>query len=260
MESSFKKKIVAGVASLALIAGVAGVSNAFLSDKTEVTDNVLTVGNVDITLNETFEQNSKLIPGTSSSNTVKKEVNVTNTGSENAYVRVHLAIPSALVDQNINAYNDVLHVNFTAASAAPGKWSWHPTNVEGNGWTDNGRANNNVYNTTINGEDYTVWVITYRTPVGPGSTTENAIHQVYLDSHANTSKNGSNVIITKPVVSANGTVSDTETMTYTAVGGKLGIKVMAEGVQSDGFEDAYTALNTTFGTPGSEGYVSPFNK
>lgn len=50
----------------------------------------------------------------------------------------------------------------------------------------------------------------------------------------------------------------------TAIGEEPGdrwqIKVFAEGVQAAGFDDAYTALNTAFGTPGSIGYVDPWNK
>ena len=38
------------------------------------------------------------------------------------------------------------------------------------------------------------------------------------------------------------------------------ILVYAEGTQVDTFENAYDALNTAFGTPGSVGYVSPWNK
>lgn len=97
-----KKKVltVCLVAVIAIMA-VAGASLAYLTD-TDAEDNVFTVGNVQIDLTEDFTQNSKLLPATGSAqdgtlvNGVKKEVFVTNTGSEDAYVRVHIAIPEAL--------------------------------------------------------------------------------------------------------------------------------------------------------------------
>ncbi len=42
--------------------------------------------------------------------------------------------------------------------------------------------------------------------------------------------------------------------------GNVTIKVFAEAAQTATFENAYDALNTAFGTPGSEGYVAPWNK
>ena len=59
-----KKKIVTCclVAAL-LVIGVIGASLAYFTDK-DAKDNVFTTGNVDISLQENFEQNSKLLPAT----------------------------------------------------------------------------------------------------------------------------------------------------------------------------------------------------
>ena len=260
-----KKKsiLMAAIAVMLVAVLVVGGTLAYFTDKTDVVDNVFTTGNVKIAVQEEFEQNSKLVPGTNDTNTVKKVVNVKNAGSEDAFVRVHIAIPAALVDQDINAYNDMLHMNFTGASAADGKWSWHPKMCTGNGWTDNGRANNNTYNTMIDGVEYTVWVVTYRTALKQGEVAEGAISQVYLDKfvEATVGEDGA-VTYTKPFFTdkQGGTVDPEKTMTYTVPANGFQIKVIAEGVQAEGFSDAYAALNTAFGTPGAKGYVSPFTK
>ena len=250
-----KKKLTAIFLCVALVAiAVVGASLAYFTD-TDKETNTFTVGNVKIELQETFAQDSVLIPGTNKINTVEKVVDVQNTGKTDAYVRVHLAIPAALVDQDINAYNDMLHTNFTGASAADGKWSWHPTMTSGDGWTDNGRANNNTYNTKIDGVEYTVWVITYRTALKPNEKAEGAISQVYLDKYVNAIQNDDgSITYTKPFFTdkQGGTVDESKTMNYTiAADGKIPVYVVAEGCQVDGFADAYEALNTSFGTPGS---------
>ena len=258
-----KKKIVALCLCVALaVVAIGGATLAYFTDTDEAT-NTFTAGNVQIAIKEKFEQNAKLLPGTNEINKVEKIVDVENTGSEKAFVRVHIAVPADLVDQDINAYNDMLHVNFTAASAAAGKWSWHPTMTDGAGWTENGRENNNTYNTTIDNVKYTVWVVTYRTALAKGETAEGAISQVYLDKFVNATVDANGTITyTKPFFTdrQGGTVDANKTMTYTVPTGGIQIKIMAEGVQAEGFTDAYAALNEAFGTPGSEGYVSPFNK
>ncbi len=60
-----------------------GGTLAYLTDQTDAVANVMTVGNVDITQKEDFEQNSSLYPGVA----VKKEVTVENVGNSDAYVR-----------------------------------------------------------------------------------------------------------------------------------------------------------------------------
>ena len=74
-------------------------------------------------------------------------------------------------------------------------------------------------------------MVTYGTALKTNvETPEKAMHQVYLDSHT------SNEAIKSYI--------DT-------LGNNWQIKVLAEGVQAAGFADAYTALNTAFGVPGT---------
>ena len=244
------KKILALVLviCLAMAIGV-GATLAYLMD-TDKAVNTFTVGNVDITLHEEFKQGSKLLPGID----VQKQISVSNEGTEAAYVRIHMAIPSML-DSGSNdephfaAYNNTLHWNFSGASVQEGQWS-QLQNKDAKGpnaaypnWPDNG-GDYNFYTTTVDRVLYNVYVITYETALAPkgedgAATATNAIEKVYLDA-AVTNEQLNEIT--------------------TALNGAPKILVVAEGGQAAGFQDAYTALNTQFGDPMAEGYVSPFKK
>ncbi|MDU5106875.1 TasA family protein [Clostridium sp.] len=225
------------IATLSLVAALAattiiGGTMAYFTD-TDSEDNVFTTGNVDIELVENFEQNSKLIPATGSAqngtleNGVTKEVSVKNVGTEDAYVRVHIAIPNVLDngDPTFDASNNVLHFNYATDSIGVGKWDWSNSTgapYEGN-W--------NYYEKNIDGIDYNVYVVTYESKLATGvETPEKAMHQVYLDSKV---------------------TNDDITKMKEVLGDEWEIKVVAEGTQAAGFDDAYEALNTAFGTPGT---------
>lgn len=247
-----KKQITALATCVATVAiAVAGATLAYFTD-TDSKTNTFTTAKVDITLVEDYQENSKLMPGTSKDgNAVKKEVYVKNENdSETSYVRVHIAVPSALVDKNLNSYNDMLHWNFKAEDWAPKGWSLKPTYTENdNGWTDNGWSNQNAYTTTIDNVDYTVWVVTYRTALGAGETTPGAaMTQMYLDWRVDTADGKT---YTKANYDASGNKID-GTMSYTLPeDGKIPVLVVAEGTQAAGFADAYEALNAAFGVPSS---------
>ena len=238
-----KKKITAISRCAALLAiAIVGASLAYFTD-TDAKDNVFTTGKVDITLNENFDQNSKLLPSTGSAqqgtlkNGVKKEIQVKNEeGSEDTYVRVHIAIPAILDNgaDDFDAGKNVLHFNYNKNSIGEGKWDWSKTTgapYEGD-W--------NYYETTIDNIKYNVYVVTYGTALKAGQATpEYAMHQVYLDSKV--------------------TNADIEKINE-ALGTNWEIKVFAEGAQAAGFDNAYDALNAAFRTPGTADYVSPWNK
>ena len=228
-----KKRIVTIALVVALVAIAAVGTLAYFTD-TDKVDNVFTSGKVDISLKENFEQNSKLAPATGSAqagtlqNGVKKEIAVTvNEGSEDTFVRVHIAIPSILDDgaDTFDAKNNVLHFNYDQNSIGEGKWDWSKTAgapYQGD-W--------NYYEATIDGIKYNVYVVTYGTALKAGETTpEYAMHQVYLDSKVSS--------------------ADIEEINK-VLGTKWKIKVIAEGCQAAGFADAYAALNASFGVPGT---------
>ncbi len=82
-----KKKIIALSLVIAMLA-VAAISStlAYFTD-TEYNANVMTVGNVDITQDEIFDDTTVLQPGMQ----VEKEVTVTNVGQGDAYIRTLIA-------------------------------------------------------------------------------------------------------------------------------------------------------------------------
>ena len=230
-----KKKILAiAFAAILAVTAITGASLAYLQD-TDTEDNVFTVGNVEIDLYENFVDESKLLPAVYDAtnkeykNAVEKEVFVTNTGSEDAYVRVHIAIPSILDDAqpNFDASKNMLHFNFDMDNVVEGKWNWSNA-TDGNNYPKSADEWN-AYKTTIDGVAYNVYVVTYEAALTKDRpTTESAMNQVYLDPKA------TNEIIAE--------INETLKKGWH-------IYVAAEGVQASGFNNAYEALNTAFGTP-----------
>lgn len=236
-----KRSMLAAALAVVLAAALAvGGTLAYFTDVKSAA-NVFTVGKVGIRLQENFEQGSVLLPATGSTqdgtlqNAVTKEVTVqVEEGSEAAYVRVHIAIPQILDDgdDTLDAGKNVLHFSYADGSIGAGKWNWSDA-------VDAPYEGGYRYTATMDGIVYNVYVVTYEAALTAGRTTDHVIDQVYLDSAV--------------------TGADIEKINA-VLGETWQIRVIAEGVQADGFDDAYTALNTAFGTPGAAGYVSPFSK
>lgn len=232
-----KKLFIAALAMILVVTAIAGTSLAYLTDD-ESADNVFTIGKIDITLNDKFVHESLLMPGVD----VSKEVGVSVADdSQPAYVRVHIAIP-AILDSGASdqpqyaSYNNTLHWNFSKASVADGYWNWNASIEDAGastampGWPGNG-GNWNFYTTQIDGILYNVYVATYESVLNPGDTTaENAIYKVFMDTKV---------------------TSEMLAEMNEALGGNWSVKVIAEGVQAASFNDAYTALNSSFGVPGT---------
>ena len=238
-----KKKIVSLALAVCLIAIAAVGTLAYFTDKDAKT-NTFTTGKVDITLNETFTQESKLLPGKD----IEKSVKVTN-NEEDAYVRLHIAFPADTIyygeNDGVQEYNNLVHFNQWYASMAAGQWNWTPTSagVGGDypGYPGNG-TNYNTYTTNIGGVEYRVFVVTYMTKLAKGATTTtDAMFNVYLDKYADTTDG---VTYTAPVVGYRTAAMSSNLNNYK-------ILIVAEGCQAEGFSDPYTALNTSFGTPGT---------
>lgn len=227
------KKIISLLLVIALTAAISiGGTVAYLTDNDSQV-NTFTNGNVKIDLWEDFGDNDaegieKLMPTTgknedgSQKNGIEKEVYVTNTGSEDAYVRVHIAIPSIL-DNATDASANALHFNYKNDNVGEGLWDWSKTT--GADYTGDW----NVYSAAIDGIDYNVYVVTYESALKSGETTVDAIWQVYMDSG----------VTNEDIAKFNETL-----------GSEWKILVAAEAGQAAGYDDAYTALNTQFGVPG----------
>ncbi len=250
-----KKKIVALclIACFAVMA-ITGASLAYFTAE-DTADNVFTMKGIKVEINEEFEDGSELIPGLD----INKDIYVTNTGTSDAYVRVHIAIPAALDDGNPSfaAYNNFLHFNFEKESVVPGQWSWTPEMNQETGYRGNGAENWNYYTTNIEGIDYAVYVVTYRTALAAGKqTATKALDKVYVDTTVDCKwdETANSFVYTD---TKGNTVSPSQ---FTEKDGNVHIRVFAEAAQTATFTDAYDALNTAFGTPGSEGYEAPWNK
>lgn len=145
---NMKKKIVTGGIAVAMAATlIGGMSLAYFTDTDRAT-NTFTTGNVDITLNDVFVQDSKLFPGLD----IDKTVDVTvGADSEDAYVRVHIAVPTE--------WNDMLTLTKDET-----KWAWEQ------------------YTDEIGGKGYTVYVGTYADELTKnGKTAVSAISKVKLN-------------------------------------------------------------------------------
>ena len=207
-------------------------------------DNVFTMGGVDIELEEEFEQESELKPGVD----VNKDVWVNNTGTSDAYARVHIAIPSNMDDGNpsFNPVNNFLHFNFEKESVQDGLWTWKKEMHKGVGYGDNW----NFYTMTIDDVDYNVYVVTHRSAITPGMVTTKALDKVYLDPSVEATVNRDPD--TKEIISYTYKDNHNNEITLTPAESKnIKIKVWAEATQTDPFTDPFTALNTVFGVPGT---------
>ena len=174
-----KKKLAAVALSLALAAtAVTGASLAYFTD-TDTAENRFTTGNVQIALQEQqrdiaadgtvtlveFAQDKKLIPYTGEvedtehrlleKNYVDKIVNVTNTGSQDAYVRVLATVPAAM--------EEALHIDWCGPD-----WTVEKSDAQ----------------VTHDGHLHDVYVITYKTVLPAGASSQSpAMQGLLLDPH-----------------------------------------------------------------------------
>ena len=234
-----KKKIVSIALVVAMIAIIAAGSFAYFTDKDAQT-NTFTVGNVKIDLFEDFNtDNLPLVPAVGAidengyamfKNKIEKEVYVENTGAEKAYVRVHIAVPITKDDQGKTiAPINLLWSEFTCHQ---GQWNWGKepaANDKNEGLVNNGYKFN-VYTQEIDGNLFYVYVGTYETALNKDDVTLDAIDNVYMPS----------TITNEDIEFLNANFNNWNN-----------VYVVAEAVQADGFDNAFTALNTAFGEPGS---------
>lgn len=251
-----KKKIITiALVAIIAIAAIASASYAYFVDTAEAT-NTFTVGNVKIKLNELqrdgnggledFDQNKPLRPLVGSAqgekdefgqptakNYVDKMVSVTNTGSEDAYVRFYFAIPSALDDgyETFNAGMNVLHFNFgnkvngdVVTSTFDNEWNW----LHDGKW--------NYYETVIDGISYNVYYADYYKALEAGKTTEDAVQGVYLDKSFKYDEEGNAMAFDKKL-----------TLDQNWNWAKVSCPVFSVAVQAAGFDNADEAVTAAFG-------------
>lgn len=196
-----KKKIIALCLIIALaLTAVTGATLAYFTD-TDAETNTFAVGNVKIEQyekdenDEDFTQGQKIYPIIDANkkyedpNYVWKRVTVKNTGSEDAYVRTFIAIPTVDGNSEDNeAYNNWLHWNGSSASddeafygELPYKNDWYWDTDLKNDWPGNGGAWNS-FTATIDGNSYNVFVATHKSVVKSGEETGCNLRGFFLDS------------------------------------------------------------------------------
>ena len=242
-----KKKIVALCLCVALaVVAIGGATLAYFTDTDEAT-NTFTAGGVEIALIEQqrnadssalepFENNKNLMPIVGSAqgeqeivggvklptaeNYVDKIMTIKNTGKSDAYVRIFVAVPTALQNgQTPNAPRyDVLHWNFNGDSCAEGQW------------TDEIVVANP---TMIDGVEYKIYSRTYTTALKANEVTATPAYiGFYLDKTVDMTADGEYTVNW-----GNGP----ETINYDLSQG-VKIPVFAQAIQAEGFASAEAAF------------------
>ena len=226
-----KKKVLTIALVVALIAIVVSGSLAYFTDNDEVT-NTFTIGSVKIEIYENDEATDsdtisfgKLTPvvndvPSEDKNYFDKVVDVKNIGANDAYIRTHIAIPTALINYL------QLDVSLT-------------------GWS---------YVGSTNAGEYTVYTYDHQNAVAPGTFTAELLQGAYLKSNVDLEENadGDMVFILRD---ANGNKTATSSFvahkknadgSYTS--STVNILIASQAIQTEGFTaGATSALNSGFG-------------
>ncbi len=258
---SMKKKALMAASYVMVAALAIGGTVAYLTDRDNAT-NTFTMGDVDIELNEKFEQGAELLPGVN----IEKVPTITNTGKSDAYVWMTFSIPSALdkfvqgtetgSNENVIHWNQagstlegndengapyvtetrvenaisagILPVGTTAEQIIADNTTWNVFNSLGVG--------QNAYQETINGVEYNTYVLLYNAALESGETTLPSIYKVFLDAAVDIDPNGDMYKV------VGGVATDLEWNINED--GAPKIYVNAYGIQAEGFDtvdDAFAA-------------------
>ena len=225
-----KKKILAICLVVALLAIISYGTLAWFVSEDTVT-NTFTVGSVKIQQNEQqhdddtgaledFEQDQTLLPvadpgnPTADENYVEKIVTVTSTGNNPAYVRTHIAVPTALVS--------VLTLDLSDSA----------------NWTQDAGTNT----CTVGDVQYTVFSYTYGKELAKDESTDVLLEGVYMNANVDIKNNDQGVA---QFCTWNDSTNRYDFYDFD-ITEKISVLVATQGVQSQGFADAATALDTAF--------------
>ena len=235
-----KKKILTIALVAALVAIMVSGSLAYFTDRDEVT-NTFTIGSVEIEIYENDEATpdavkplGKLTPVVNTVapsqdvNYKNKVVDVKNIGKNDAYIRAHIAMPTALIDY--------LQLDVTAA-----------------GWSYNGTISGSS-TTTVEGVEYTVFTYDYLTAVAPDAFTAELLQGAYLKSNVDLEEDASGnlVFILRDAngnkTASSGFVAHIKNADGSYTSANVNILVAAQAIQTEGFSGSATdALNAGFG-------------
>ncbi len=250
MKSIMKKVLSMGLAvTLTAAVSITGTL-AYLTDR-DSKANVFTVGDVSIRLDEEFEQGATLIPGVK----IEKEATITNTGDNDAYVWMTIAMPKAFVGED--AASNLIHWNIPGAfwngyhtkqtyidkAIANGYLPESSTGVdESDTWIVGDEVAPEQY-VNIDGIKYAVTTILYTGAIESGETTNLGISTIYLDAEVDIDPDGNMYEVINGEATAIGW--------NVSKNGSPVVYVSAYAIQKDGFatvQDAYKAYNKQWTT------------
>ena len=171
-------------------------------------------------------------------NYVDKIVNVYNNGTEKAYMRTIIAIPSMNgYDDSSNASENPLHWNYLDSTDFNGiGWDW-------NGSNDAEATEQKCYaqDVEIDGVKYDLYVATYNEAVASKSWTSPSMVGFYLDDDVNCDENGYFSM-------QNGKRIDLSNWMVPGSDGKVSMKILVatQACQTAGFANAWEALDECF--------------
>lgn len=215
-----KKKLMAIALAVCVVAVLAaGASLAYFTDKTETADNVFTMGNVKITLDETDltkDDDSRTAEGNTYENLypgmeMVKDPTVHNTGRNDAWVRVIVRVANGA------AFMDKFAIAPYASSPLEGL-----THGLGVGWQITASTKDTATNDMV-------YTIVYNTVLKPGESTPAVFEKLYIPA---TFGNGEMAAIT--YTSANNESVNGFTMSIHAEA------IQSEGLNATSCQDAFT--------------------
>lgn len=208
-----KKRVLIVALVICLLAILSYGTLAWFTAEDEVT-NTFTIGSVDIEVVEDFVPPEAMIPVVDTANPesdpnfVNKDASVKNTGKNPAYVQMFVAVPKALDDAGAFHYVEANTIDWT--------------------------KQNTVSEATIEGVLCNVYCYRYNGVLASEVETSDVITGAYLDAALD---------LREVDGVARFVMGDTVITDYT-VGEVINVYVAAQAIQSEGFADADSALNT----------------
>ena len=215
------KKIIAWMLIIATTAAITvGGTLAYLTDR-DSEANVFTVGNVDITLKEDYDEPSQLRPGVD----INKDVQIKNEGPNDAYEWYTYAVPQGLEAGLILAFDNT------------------------DKWTNEATA---IGTKTVDGVTYNVYACKYNEKVAAGATTEIGLTSVTMNPAVDITPEGdAYLIVAGEPTDLNWNINETENPV---------IFINAYAIQTQDFatvQAAYAAFEGQWGSMAGAGSYVP---
>ena len=229
-----KKKILTAAVIVAVLALMVSTSLAYFTAQDKA-DNVFTVGSVKIEVYENDQPTDedtfdfgRLTPivnvndPAADASYINKVVDVKNIGVNDAYIRTHIALPTALVDYLV-------------------------LDITNTGWTQQADST-----TVVDGVAYTVYTFDHDAAVSAGNFTNELLQGVYLAANVDLEEDadGNLVFILRDAngnkIAESGFVAHTLNADGSYTSANVNVLVASQAIQADGFGGATEALNSGF--------------